>query len=446
MQGYTGPDGGPCVACAVGTYKIVQGSDDCRSCIAGKFSAEKASYTVCLDCEAGKYSGSTSASSCPECSTGKFSGASGATSDSTCLECEAGKFSAKGAWACLDCEPGKFSGKKSATSDSTCLECEPGMFSAKAASACSKCQPGKFSSKIGGKEESSCILCGPHTYSGLSADECTQCPRNAAAPAGSVSITDCKCSVGYSGPDGGPCVASQSLSELPQINMVVELPYTVAEFTNEVRERFKQGVAAAVGGDAIIVKINSVRAASARRVMLSSRKLLSSGVDVDFSVIVPDGLDANKMAKKLTIENLNTNLEQKGIREVSAVKSDPTFKQQGIRESEGKSGSKEIQMIIFAVVPAVVVILAILACWFCWKRKTANAPQPAGGFDAHPPPVAEFAFGGFDPPPGASGFPPPPRGFSENGKGLATHGGRAERARRARSVKNSTSCERKMVQ
>ena len=35
---------------------------------------------------------------------------------------------------------------------------------------------------------------------------------------------------------------------------------------------------------------------------------------------------------------------------------------------------------------------------------------------------------------------------SENGKGLATHGGRAERARRARSVKNSTSCERKMVQ
>ena len=410
------------MACAVGTYKIVEGSDDC------------------LDCEAGKYSGATSASSCLECSTGKYSGATGATSDSTCLVCGAGKFSAKGASACLDCETGKFSGMTSAwkcidcaagkysgatgaTSDSTCLECEAGTYSAKAAavctkcspgtynaetaaSACSNCQPGKFSSN-GGNEESSCILCGPDTYSGLSANECTNCPGNAAAPAGSVSITDCKCIVGYSGPDGGPCVASQSLSESPQINMVVELPYTAAEF-NEVKENFKRGVAAAVGADATIVKINKVSAASARRVMLSSRKLLSSGVDVDFSVIVPDGLDANTMANGLTIENLNTNLEQQGIREVIAVKSGPTVSQ----TSEEKSGSKENQMIIYAVVPAVVVILAIVAYWFYWKRKTANAPQPAGGFDAHPPPVAEFAFGGFDPPPGADGFAPPPPGFS----------------------------------
>ena len=164
--------------------------------------------------------------------------------------------------------------------------------------------------------------------------------------------------------------------------MVVELPYTAAEF-NEVKENFKRGVAAAVGADATIVKINKVSAASARRVMLSSRKLLSSGVDVDFSVIVPDGLDADTMANELTIENLNTNLNQQGIREVSAVKSAPTVSQ----TSEEKSGSKNNQMIIYAVVPAAVVILAIAAYMFYRKRKAANSKDQTPTAIATPNPI-----------------------------------------------------------
>jgi hypothetical protein len=34
-----------------------------------------------------------------------------------------------------------------------------------------------------------------------------KCPTNSVAPSGSNEITDCQCVPGYTGPNGGPCVA-----------------------------------------------------------------------------------------------------------------------------------------------------------------------------------------------------------------------------------------------
>ena len=46
------------------------------------------------------------------------------------------------------------------------------------------------------------------TYSNeAGATFCRACPADSSSPAGSDALTDCKCNDGFSGPDGGPCVA-----------------------------------------------------------------------------------------------------------------------------------------------------------------------------------------------------------------------------------------------
>ena len=51
MAGYSGPDGGTCVACEAGKYKPVNGSSPCTLCAAGKFSTSPAQST-CTECSA----------------------------------------------------------------------------------------------------------------------------------------------------------------------------------------------------------------------------------------------------------------------------------------------------------------------------------------------------------------------------------------------------------
>ena len=44
--GYTGPDGGACVACAAGKYKIATGSAACIECAAGTYSTSTGATLV----------------------------------------------------------------------------------------------------------------------------------------------------------------------------------------------------------------------------------------------------------------------------------------------------------------------------------------------------------------------------------------------------------------
>lgn len=52
LEGFSGPNGGPCNACGVGTYKSMPGSTPCLICEAGKF-APNPGLSACLVCPSG---------------------------------------------------------------------------------------------------------------------------------------------------------------------------------------------------------------------------------------------------------------------------------------------------------------------------------------------------------------------------------------------------------
>eukprot|EP00961_Rhodomonas_salina_P123809 1668551-Rhodomonas_salina.1 len=65
--GYDGPDGGPCTACEPGKYKDIQGSQPCLRCPVGTFK-EASGPGLCLSCEAGKiHTGSAAEGRCGSC-------------------------------------------------------------------------------------------------------------------------------------------------------------------------------------------------------------------------------------------------------------------------------------------------------------------------------------------------------------------------------------------
>ncbi len=100
--GYTGPTGGPCVACEKGKYRAA-GSANCTNCVAGTY-ANADGASSCTNCTAGSYSGVAGASSvsvCLKCPAGKYSGAAGASNASACVSCPAGMISLEGASACI---------------------------------------------------------------------------------------------------------------------------------------------------------------------------------------------------------------------------------------------------------------------------------------------------------------------------------------------------------
>jgi hypothetical protein len=90
-SGYVGPNGGPCIACVLGTCL----NTSCQDCLAGTY-ARLTGSSVCENCLAGKYStatGQSSSGTCQNCSAGKFSDKVGQNSSGTCENCVAGKYS-----------------------------------------------------------------------------------------------------------------------------------------------------------------------------------------------------------------------------------------------------------------------------------------------------------------------------------------------------------------
>ena len=112
------------------------------------------------------------------------------------------------------------------------------------------------------------------------------------------------------------------------VNMVVTLGYTEDEFEDPaVQSSFKSGVATAAGTTANKVRINSFKAAGGRRM------LLEAGVEVDFSIEVKDAAAATELvsSNKLSIENLNKELEKEGVAPITEIKSAPSLPTAGLR-------------------------------------------------------------------------------------------------------------------
>ena len=184
---------GTCTACDAGKYA---NSGVCRDCEAGKYSSSIAatSAITCHECNAGRYSsslGETNANTCLECDVGMTSDI-GAT---TCTICRAGKFASAptAASSCINCNAGRYSGTEGATSISTCLMCDIGKASDAGVGVCTICEAGKYASAT--IAASSCTDCVAGRYSGTaratSAETCVACEVGKASSVGSSTCTMC---------------------------------------------------------------------------------------------------------------------------------------------------------------------------------------------------------------------------------------------------------------
>ncbi len=224
--GYTGPDG-DCSFCVAGKFKATAGSASCENCDAGKYSRTVGANTnVCLECdegkfkatsgvnidcdncEAGKYSEANASTVCTECTVGKYKAAAGI--NVACDNCASGKYSAvPTSTTCLACTQGSSSeaGSSSATdcicnagfsmnnATWTCVHCAAGEYKdAKGSAECSLCQAGKYSSSIAANNASVCLAC----------------PADSHSSSGSTFLSNCVCNRGYTGSDGGTCVACEA--------------------------------------------------------------------------------------------------------------------------------------------------------------------------------------------------------------------------------------------
>ena len=167
--GYTGPDGGACVACDAGKYKMSTGSDACTDCVGGKYlSFQGASHSHdCFNCPSSSTSpsGSDKFDDCV-CLSG-FSGPNGGPCTQSGDPCPANSDAPEGSMV------------------STACTCNAGYT---------------------GPDGGTCVACAAGTYKAGTGDAaCDACPANSASPAGSTVSTACTCNAGYTGPDGGQC-------------------------------------------------------------------------------------------------------------------------------------------------------------------------------------------------------------------------------------------------
>jgi len=250
--GYSGEDGGTCVACAPGSYKDVLGNSPCVSCPVGKHlqSIAAASQSECTDCPANYYPGdnrsmcvscpkhtySTAGSSsrldcicnpgysgprggpcvpcpvdtynddangqCKSCPVHSSSNVTASANRSTCL-CVEGFFGPRGG-PCVECPENFY---KETTGTLGCAQCPPDTRSnpsSRSISDCT-CREGMrpVSIDAGGIQ---CEECPQDTYKNHSANiECIQCPSQSTAPTGASNVNECVCNAGFQGPRGGPC-------------------------------------------------------------------------------------------------------------------------------------------------------------------------------------------------------------------------------------------------
>jgi len=214
--GATGPDGGLCMLCAVGKYKMTNGSAVCTDCLAGSYSGTQGANTSerCLRCPDNSSSfASTSAITGCTCNTGA-SGPNGGP----CALCVPGKYkTATGTALCTNCSANTFSSVTGATSISACSTCPANSQSAGSSvlclcnsgytgpddGPCLACVPATFKTQIG---SAACTVCANDTFSGVvassNASVCEACQSNAISAAGSVAQEHCYCKPGYAHLEG----------------------------------------------------------------------------------------------------------------------------------------------------------------------------------------------------------------------------------------------------
>ena len=258
--GFTGEDGTACTACPAGKYKAESGSAVCSDCDAGKYLSQTNSTTAsdCIACLDGSTSGvgSTTETDCL-CSAGtyypttKFA-APIRTKNNVCPDDKTvygGEWDKDNAMSFCDSEPlctgfwqiitnhdlscssdyasvQKTNGYRwcpvAMTFDEPstypchliyrkilqCQDCPTGSSSSHGAVGPGNCTCLAGYGTTDNSGGTSCEQCVENTYKSTDGNfECTSCPSSSTSPPGSTLLQDCRCKVGYTGPDGGPCTA-----------------------------------------------------------------------------------------------------------------------------------------------------------------------------------------------------------------------------------------------
>jgi len=201
-----GPGNAVCTDCMSNQYSTEVGaiSNTCQACPANSVSASAS--TLC-NCNAG-WTGLNEGGQCVQCAAGKYKVQTG---NSACAHCTAGKYSSGvGAQAennCLVCQLGRSTGGLDARAE--CVACIPGKYADDWGSVeCKLCSPGKYITLSGFTYP--CHPCGENTYSSVWGADVSSvrepCPANTFSPHGSKEQTDCKCGAGWTG-SAGSCTA-----------------------------------------------------------------------------------------------------------------------------------------------------------------------------------------------------------------------------------------------
>jgi hypothetical protein len=175
---YTGPTGGPCVACAAAKYKDSVGSEACTACRARSTSPEASTSSSACLCNAGLWLFS-SGSGCIGCEASTYKDVIG---NQACTACPANTYPAEipnADWltprmssTCMTCPSG------SSCTDSNCWDvnycrCNPGHYGP-AGGPCPACDAGTYMPEIG---YDACVWCQPGEYQDqIGATSCKQCP------------------------------------------------------------------------------------------------------------------------------------------------------------------------------------------------------------------------------------------------------------------------------
>jgi hypothetical protein len=255
--GYTGPDGGPCVACAAGTFKAEPGAAACEGCGVNEYSYAAApacvachanssslprspgvdhclcdpgvypSQGTCIMCHAGHFKNATANEPCQSCTGNTFASEEGATACTSCLisspfstanpseggircQCIAGYTQTElnlTTPECSACPPDAYQPSQGQT---TCELCDPRARSPEASVTPLACLCNAGFSDDSAHE---CRVCAGGTYKEAAPDDeqdteaCVICPDDSFSPPQSGRLADCLCDPGFSGPDGGPCAA-----------------------------------------------------------------------------------------------------------------------------------------------------------------------------------------------------------------------------------------------
>jgi hypothetical protein len=214
-DGYNGPNGGTCVACAAGKYWVYGDLEGmCMNCAWGKYHNEEAVVgDLCYECPPNSNTTDEASNAITDCTCSPgFRGADG----SACVACPAGTYtSPSGSGSCILCDANFYSEELNATLSSMCQACDANAQSLAGSSAaeactcnagwtgpdggtCHVCTAGKYKPTRG---PYSCFSCQPGKYSaatGATAEStCNDCKANSHSAEGASAAGDCTCNSGY---------------------------------------------------------------------------------------------------------------------------------------------------------------------------------------------------------------------------------------------------------